>query len=116
MFEEVSTPGDLAPEGPLSSAAQGKLRELTGMEPTVDNRVRLLVDVCILFPHTNNPRVVGLAVEHALGPLLAAGVRAWRWEGPPDPRQDDRGGPSVVVGGLKQPRPLEPEEASPNYS
>lgn len=40
------------------------------------------VDVRVLFPHTNNPRVVGLAVEHALGPLLSAGVRAWRWEGP----------------------------------
>lgn len=40
------------------------------------------VDVRVLFPRTNNPRVVGLAVEHALGPLLAAGVRAWRWEGP----------------------------------
>lgn len=40
------------------------------------------VDVRILFPRTNNPRVVGLAVEHALGPLLSAGVRAWHWEGP----------------------------------
>ena len=43
-FEEISESGDLVPVGPLSLEAQRKMRVLTGLEPTTDNRVRLLVD------------------------------------------------------------------------
>jgi len=43
-FGAVETPGDLTPEGPLSLEAQRAMRGLTGLEPTSDNRVRLLVD------------------------------------------------------------------------
>ena len=40
------------------------------------------VDVQILIPRSNNHKVAGLTIEHVLRPLLTAGVRIWRWEGP----------------------------------
>ena len=39
-------------------------------------------DVQVILPRTNNHRVVGLTMEHLVGPLLAAGVRVWLWTGP----------------------------------
>lgn len=40
------------------------------------------VAVSILTPRYTNHHVVGMASHHALGALLHAGVRVWRWRGP----------------------------------
>lgn len=40
------------------------------------------VDVRLLLPASSDHRILDLASEHLLGPLLASGVRVWRWRGP----------------------------------
>lgn len=40
------------------------------------------VDVQLLVPLRGNHRLVALGMEHALGELLQAGVKVWRWTGP----------------------------------
>jgi cardiolipin synthase len=53
--------------------------------PLVDALTRAAdrgVDVQLVVPRMGRPIVAGLATDHCLGRLLAAGIKVWRWNGP----------------------------------